>query len=97
MPTECPACGGPIVREKEIDVAYRCTNSGCPAQIARGLVHFASRDAMDIEGLGESAVEQLIQKELVKDIADVYSLERKDLLKLELFAEKKAENLLKGA
>jgi len=96
VPTECPACGGPIVREKEIDVAYRCTNSGCPAQLSRGLVHFASRDAMDIEGLGESAVEQLVQKELVKNIADIYFVERKDLLKLELFAEKKADNLLKA-
>ena len=96
VPSECPACGGPIVREKEIDVAYRCTNLGCPAQLARGIVHFAGRDAMDIEGLGESAVEQLVQKDLVKDIADIYSLERRELLKLELFAEKKADNLLKA-
>jgi len=96
VPTECPACGGPIIREKEIDVAYRCTNSGCPAQLARGLVHFASRDAMDIEGLGEVAVEQLVERRLVNDIADIYALERKDLLKLDLFAEKKADNLLNG-
>ncbi len=96
MPTECPACGGPIAKEREIDVAYRCTNSGCPAQLARGLVHFASRDAMDIEGLGESAVEQLIDIRLVNDISDIYFLERRELLKLELFAEKKADNLLKA-
>jgi len=96
VPTECPACGGPISKEKEIDIAYRCTNLGCPAQLARGIVHFAGRDAMDIEGLGESAVEQLVDKKLVKDIADIYGLERKDLLSLELFAEKKADNLLKA-
>jgi len=96
VPTECPACGGPISKEKEIDIAYRCTNLGCPAQLARGIVHFAGRDAMDIEGLGESAVEQLIDKKLVKDIADIYGLEKKDLLKLELFADKKSDNLLKG-
>ena len=96
VPTECPACGGPIAKEKEIDIAYRCTNLGCPAQLARGIVHFAARDAMDIDGLGESAVEQLVDKKLVKDIADIYGLARKDLLSLELFADKKADNLLKA-
>jgi DNA ligase (NAD+) len=96
VPTVCPACGGPISKEKEIDIAYRCTNLGCPAQLSRAIVHFASRDAMDIEGLGESAVEQLVDKKLVKDVADIYALQRKDLLGLDLFAEKKADNLLKG-
>jgi DNA ligase (NAD+) len=96
VPTECPACGGPISKESEIEVAYRCTNLGCPAQLARGIVHFAHRDAMDIEGLGESAVDQLVETKLVKDVADIYTLERKDLLKLELFAEKKADNLLRA-
>jgi len=95
VPDVCPACGGPISKEKEIEVAYRCTNLGCPAQLARGIVHFAHRDAMDIEGLGESAVEQLVERKLVKDIADIYFLERKQLLGLDLFAEKKADNLLK--
>jgi DNA ligase (NAD+) len=96
VPTECPACGGPISKEKEIDIAYRCTNLGCPAQLARGIVHFAARDAMDIDGLGESSVEQLVDKKLVENIADIYGLTRKDLLGLELFAEKKADNLLKA-
>jgi DNA ligase (NAD+) len=96
VPAECPACGGPISKEKEIDIAYRCTNPGCPAQLARGLVHWAGRDAMDIEGLGESAVEQLVDKKLVKDIAGLYGLEKKDFLGLELFADKKAHNLLKA-
>ena len=83
-------------KEKEIDIAYRCTNPGCPAQLARGIVHWAGRDAMDIEGLGESAVEQLVDRKLVKDMADIYGLEKRDFLGLELFADKKAENLLKG-
>jgi len=96
VPSECPACGGPISKESEIEVAYRCTNLGCPAQLARAVVHFAGRGAMDIEGLGESSVQQLIDKDLVKSVADIYFLERRDLLKLELFAEKKADNLLKG-
>ena len=96
VPTECPACGGPISKEKEIDIAYRCTNPGCPAQLARGLVHWAGRDAMDIEGLGESAVEQMVDRKLVKDIADIYGLEKRDFLGLELFADKKADNLLKA-
>ncbi len=95
VPSVCPACGGPISKESEVEVAYRCTNSGCPAQLSRGIVHFAARDAMDIEGLGESAVQQLVDKKLVKDMADIYALERRDLLKLELFAEKKTDNLLK--
>ena len=94
VPDECPVCGGPIARESEVEVAYRCTNPGCPAQLARGIVHFASREAMDIEGLGEVAVQQLIDRKLVENIADIYFLERRDLLKLELFAEKKTDNLL---
>ena len=96
VPMECPACGGPISKEKEIDIAYRCTNPGCPAQLARGLVHWACRDAMDIEGLGESSVEQLVEKKMVKDMADIYGLEKRDFLGLELFADKKADNLLKA-
>jgi DNA ligase (NAD+) len=96
VPTVCPTCGGPISKEKEVEVAYRCTNSGCPAQISRGLMHFAGRMAMDIEGLGESAVQQLIEKKVIGDMADIYSLTRKELLQLDLFAEKKADNLLKN-
>jgi len=94
VPTVCPECGSPIVKEKEIDVAYRCVNPGCPAQLIRGLIHFAGRDAMDIEGLGEAAVIQMTDKKLVKDIADIYSLTKKEVLQLELFADKKADNLL---
>jgi DNA ligase (NAD+) len=93
-PQRCPECGSKITKEKEEDVAYRCINPSCPKQFERGLLHFSSRAAMDIEGLGESVVQQLIKKKLVRDFADVFSLKKEDLLKLELFAEKKAENLI---
>jgi len=94
VPEKCPECGGRITKEKEEEVAYRCINPSCPAQLERGLVHFASRNAMDIEGLGESVVEQLVRNGLVKDFADIYSLRKDDFLKLELFADKRAQNLL---
>ena len=94
IPLHCPVCGGKIIKEREEEVAYRCPNPLCPAQLERGLVHFASRQAMDIEGLGVSAVEQLVKKKLVKDFAGIYTLEKEQLLKLDLFAEKKAESLL---
>lgn len=93
-PKSCPSCGGPVMREKEEEVAHRCVNPSCPAQIERGLLHFASRDAMNIEGLGEAVVQQLLEKKMVKDFADVYSLKKEDFLKLELFGDKRAENLL---
>ncbi|MCX5715936.1 MAG: NAD-dependent DNA ligase LigA, partial [Candidatus Omnitrophica bacterium] len=94
IPKECPACGSAITKEKEEEVAYRCINPSCPAQLERGLIHFASRGAMDGEGVGESVVQQLVAHKMVKDFADLYFLTKEDLLKLELFADKKAENLL---
>jgi len=94
IPDKCPECGQPVIKEKEEEVAYRCVNPLCPAQLIRGLIHFAKREAMDIEGLGESVVEQLVKNKLVNDFADIYLLKKEDLLKLELFADKKAENLL---
>ena len=96
VPQKCPVCHSRITKEKEEEVAYRCINPSCPAQIERGLTHFASRGAMDIEGMGVAAVEQLVHKGLVRDFADIYSLKKEDLLKLELFKEKKAENLLEA-
>ncbi len=93
FPKNCPVCGGRIEKEEEL-VIWRCINPSCPAQIKRSLLHFASRDAMDIEGLGEAVVEQLADSGRVRDFADLYSLSKDDLLKLELFAEKKAGNLL---
>ncbi|MBU1906358.1 MAG: NAD-dependent DNA ligase LigA [Candidatus Omnitrophica bacterium] len=94
VPKSCPVCLGEVVKEKEEDVAYRCINLFCPAQIERGLLHFSSRSAMDIEGMGESMVNQLVELKLVRDIADIYKLTVKDLLKLEFFKDKKAQNLL---
>ena len=94
IPVKCPACGEKIVKEKEEDVAYRCINSDCPAQLERALLHFSSRDALDIEGMGEVVINQLVSLKLLKSLADVYKLKSDDLLKLELFKEKKANNLL---
>ncbi len=94
IPVKCPACGEKIVKEKEEDVAYRCINSDCPAQLERALLHFASRDALDIEGMGEAVINQLVSLRLFKSLADVYKLKFESLLKLELFKEKKANNLL---
>jgi len=96
IPQKCPACQGPIVKEKEEEVAYRCVNPACPEQIQAGILHFAGRDAMDIEGMGDSIVAQLVSRGLVKNLADIYFLKKEDLLKIELFKDKKAENLLAG-
>jgi DNA ligase (NAD+) len=95
-PQNCPACRGKIVKEKEEDVAYRCINPNCPAQLERALLHFASRDALDIEGLGEAVVAQLVKLGRLKSLADIYKLKINDLLDVELFKEKKANNLLQG-
>ncbi|MBI4395719.1 MAG: NAD-dependent DNA ligase LigA [Elusimicrobia bacterium] len=97
IPDKCPACGGKIGKFKEEDVVYRCLNSaGCPPQLEKSLIHFAGRDAMDIEGLGEAVAQGLLSKKLVTDIADTYTLSKEDLLRLEGFKTRKAENLLKG-
>jgi DNA ligase (NAD+) len=96
IPKVCPVCSGKVVKEKEKDVAYRCINPACPAQLERALLHFSSREAMDIEGLGESAVSQLVKLKLVRNFADIYKLKEEDLLKLDLFKDKKVRNLLSG-
>lgn len=93
VPKTCPACGTPLSKIKD-EVAIRCLNLNCPVQIGRSILHFASRDAMDIEGLGDVVVGQLVHKFKFRDVADVYSLKKEDLLKLDLFADKRAENLL---
>ncbi len=92
-PKVCPACGQPV-QHLAGEVAWYCVNSACPAQLIRNLEHFVSRGAMDIVGLGIKIVEQLINSGLVHDMADLYTLRREDLLKLEGFADKKADNLL---
>jgi DNA ligase (NAD+) len=92
-PTKCPACGQPV-EHFEGEVAWYCVNAACPAQLVRNVEHFVSRGAMDIVGLGYKIVEQLIETGLVKDVADLFTLKKNQLLELEGFAEKKAENLL---
>jgi len=93
IPKKCPVCGSNVVKE-EGEVAYRCPNSSCPAQVINSIVHFAKRDAMDIEGLGESVAELLVERKLVKKLSDIYFLTKQQLLTLPLFKEKKATNLL---
>jgi DNA ligase (NAD+) len=92
-PENCPTCGEPVENLPN-EVAWYCVNAACPAQLIRNLEHFVSRGAMDILGLGIKIVEQLVQSGLVHDVADLYSLQRSDLLQLEGFAEKKVDNLL---
>ncbi|WP_345318410.1 NAD-dependent DNA ligase LigA [Candidatus Villigracilis proximus] len=94
-PTKCPACSQ-AVEHFEGEVAWYCVNAACPAQLVRNIEHFVSRGAMDIVGLGIKIVEQLIDAGLVKDVADLFTLNKDQLLGLEGFAEKKAENLLKS-
>lgn len=94
MPRRCPECGSEAIRLPG-EAAYRCTNTtGCPAQIKRSIEHFASRDAMDIRGLGPAIVSLLISQGLIKDAADLYYLKREDLVPLERMGEKSAANLL---
>jgi DNA ligase (NAD+) len=95
MPTVCPSCGGSVLRE-EGQVALRCTNPSCGAQLRRRLEHYAARGAMDIEGLGESMVGQLVDAGLVQDLTQIYDLTREQLLELERMGEKSAANLLAG-
>ena len=93
MPSVCPVCGAPVVREPG-EAAHRCTGAECPAQLARSIVHFASRDAMDIEGLGPASVDALLENELIRSVADLYRLQGQDLAALDKMGEKSADNLL---
>jgi DNA ligase (NAD+) len=95
MPKHCPECGSAVVKD-EGQVAVRCVNSQCPAQVRRRIEHFASRGAMDIEGLGEAVINQLVQQKLLADIGDTYSLEAPALLELERMGEKSVANLLEA-
>jgi DNA ligase (NAD+) len=95
MPKECPACGSELVRLEE-EVALRCINPSCPAQLKEGLIHFVSRNAMNIDGLGEKVIQQLFQEGLIHTIADIYRLERNELLNLERMGEKSVDNLLQA-
>ena len=95
MPTVCPSCGAPVVHLED-ESALRCINPECPAQALRNLIHFASRDAMDIDGLGTAVATQLVEKGLVHSVADLYALTQEQLLTLDKFKEKSADNLHKA-
>jgi len=93
MPKACPVCGGEVVRE-EGEAASRCINTNCPARLKESILHFAARSVMDIDGLGEALVDQLVDRGLVKSVADLYALTQEDLIHLERMGEKSAANLL---
>lgn len=93
MPEECPVCGEPTVR-LEGEAAVKCINISCPAQIRRGIIHFASREAMDIDGLGESIITLLLKQDLIKDISDLYYLKKEQISVLERMGDKSATNLI---
>ena len=93
IPDKCPVCGSKLVRAEE-EVAVRCENVGCPAQIKETLLHFASRNAMDIEGMGDAVADQLVDKSLVKDYGDIYYLKFEDVENMDRMASKSAQNLI---
>jgi len=93
MPEHCPVCGGNVVRTPG-EVDHRCVNANCPAKLQGTILHFASRHVMNIDGLGEALVNQLTERGLVKNVADLYKLTKDDLLKLERMGEKSADNVL---
>ena len=95
MPTHCPVCGAAVVRDED-GAAYRCTGAECPAQLARNLAHFVSREAMDIDGLGSALVEQLIASDLVHTAADLYFLDRAEVEKLDRMGRQSTDNLMKA-
>ena len=95
LPEVCPVCGAPVVRDED-GAALRCTGAECPAQLLRNLTHFASRDAMDIDGCGPAVVQQLVDSGLIRNAADLYSLYAADVAKLDRMGAKSAENLIRA-
>jgi len=95
VPNVCPSCASPIQKVPE-EVAYYCVNSSCPAQLVRNIENYVSRGALDITGLGSQIVAQLVESGLVRSAADLYTLNREELLRLDKFGEKKADNLLQA-
>jgi DNA ligase (NAD+) len=93
MPESCPICGEPVVRPPD-EAVRRCVNINCPAQIKGSIEHFASKRAMDIDGLGEKLVEQLVDKGIIRDVADLYYLKKEDLLEMERMGDKLAQNII---
>jgi DNA ligase (NAD+) len=96
MPTKCPDCGTALVKAKEGEAIWRCPNNACPSRSWKLIQHYASKGALDIEGLGEKNVIALLQADLIKDAADIYKITKDDLLKLERFADISAEKLIKA-
>lgn len=92
MPKYCPSCGAPVYREAD-EAAIRCTNPSCPAQLTRNIIHFASKDAMDIDGLGPAIIDQFIENKMISCPADLYKLDFDKVASLDRFAEKSADNL----
>jgi DNA ligase (NAD+) len=95
-PHNCPSCNSEIVKENKEKVAYRCINPECPAQFRRHLIHFVSRNAMDIDGFGKVAIDQLLGRQKIQILADIYYLKYDDFVELDLFKEKKTNNLIKA-
>lgn len=94
MPTTCPDCGTKFIKQKEADAIWRCPNNNCPSRLWKRIQHYASKSALDIEGLGEKNVVLLVESNLIKDPADIYNLQEKDLLKLERFAQISSQKLV---
>ena len=95
FPTKCPSCSSDVIREDD-EAAIRCINPDCPAQLLRNLIHFCSRDAMDIEGLGPAILEQFSKNNMISSSADIYDLKSEDILKLDGFQEKSAKNIIES-
>ena len=96
MPTHCPSCNEPVFYDADEAAAVRCTNSACPAQLSRSIEHFASKGAMNIDGLGPQIVELLLKNKLISDVADLYTLKCEDIAELERMGKKSADNLIKA-
>lgn len=95
LPKHCPICGSEVIKNKD-EAAIRCENPSCPATITQHLIHFASREAMNIIGLGEANIKYLVKSNLITDISDIYKLTKEQILKLDRFADKSSENLIKS-
>ncbi|MBO5060696.1 MAG: NAD-dependent DNA ligase LigA [Clostridia bacterium] len=93
MPEKCPVCGASVVQE-EGEAAFRCTGASCPAQIMRNIIHFVSRNAMDIDGLGPAIIEQLLERDMIKNAADLYYIKAADVEDMDKMGKKSAENLI---
>lgn len=93
LPTVCPSCGATVIREED-EAAVRCVNPECPAQLLRNLIHFCSRDAMDIEGMGDAVLEKLVSSGLLSKASEIYTLKKEDFMTLEGFKDKSSQNLI---